>query len=66
MTMSKRFSHRTTVSARKPASFWQEKHDTVVILVLGFSSCQNKVKNMKAVLAFCELHKGSGTSNKNK
>ena len=43
-TTSTRFSHRT-VSARKPASFWREKRDTVVILVRGFarmSSCQNK------------------------
>ena len=41
---STRFSHRTTVRARKPASFWREKRDTVVILVRGFAkmlSCQN-------------------------
>ena len=44
-TTSTRFSHRTTLSARKPASFWREKRDTVVILVRGFAkmlSCQNK------------------------
>jgi len=37
-----RFSHRTTLSARKPTSFWRE---TVVILVRGFAkmlSRQNK------------------------
>ena len=39
-----RFSQRTTLSARKPASFWREKRDTVIILVRGFAkllSCQN-------------------------
>ena len=44
-TTSTRFSHSTTLSARKPASFWWEKRDTVVILVRGFAkmlSCQNK------------------------
>ena len=44
-TTSTRFSHRTTLSARKPASFWREKGDTVVILVRGFAkmlSCHNK------------------------
>ena len=35
--MSMRFSHRTTVVARKPWSFWQEKLDTMVILVQGFA-----------------------------
>ena len=42
---STRFSHRTTLSARKPASFWREKRDTIVILVQGFAkmlSCLNK------------------------
>ena len=34
---STRFSHRTTSSAGKPASFWREKRDTVVILVRGFA-----------------------------
>ena len=34
-TTSTRFSHdRATLSARKPASFWREKRDTVVILHL--------------------------------
>ena len=44
-TTSTKFSHRKTLSARKPASFWREKRVTVVILVRGFakmSSCQNK------------------------
>mgnify|MGYP000677641609 CR=1 FL=1 len=45
-TTSTRFSHRTTLSARKPMSFWREKRDTaVVILVRGFAkmlSSQNK------------------------
>ena len=44
-TTSTRFSHKTTVRARKPALFWRENRDTVVILVRGFakmSSCQNK------------------------
>ena len=44
-TTSTKFSHSTTVSARKPASFWREKRVTVVILVRDFakmSSCQNK------------------------
>ena len=36
-TMSTRFSHRTTVSMHKPASFWQEKRDTVIILVQGLA-----------------------------
>ena len=42
---STRFSHRKILSARKPASFWWEIRDTVVILVRGFSKmlwCQNK------------------------
>ena len=45
MTPNTRFCHRTTVTARKPASFWQEKRDIVVILVRDFarmSSSQNK------------------------
>ena len=43
-TTSTRFS-RATMSARKPASFWREKRDIVVILAQGFAkmlSCQNK------------------------
>ena len=43
-TTNTRFSHRATLSARKPASFWREKRDAVVILVRGFAkmlSCQN-------------------------
>ena len=45
MTMSTRFSHRTTEIVYKPASFLQEKDDTIVILVQGSAkmlSCQNK------------------------
>ena len=45
MTRSMRFSHGTTLSMRKPASFWRETCDTVIILVQGFAkmlSCQNK------------------------
>jgi len=40
-----RFSHRTTVSTPKLASFWQEKHGMAIILVQGFAktlSCQDK------------------------
>ena len=43
--MSMRFSHRITLGAHKSASFWREKHDTIVILVRGFAkmlSSQNK------------------------
>ena len=44
-TTSTTCSHRTTLSARKPTSFWREKRDTVVILVRGFAkmlSSENK------------------------
>ena len=44
---STRFSHGTTLSARKPVSFWQGKRDIVVILVQGFAkmlSCQIKLR----------------------
>ena len=34
---STRFSHRKILSARKPASFWLEIRDTVVILVRGLA-----------------------------
>ena len=43
------------VSARKPASFWREKRDTVVILVRGFPkmlSCQNKSRTRLQVWDF--------------
>ena len=43
-TTSTIFWHRTTLSARKPASFWREKRDAVVILVRDFAkmlSCLN-------------------------
>lgn len=45
VTMSVRFSHRTTVSTPKLASFWQEKHGMAIIFVQGFAkmlSCQDK------------------------
>ena len=54
-TTSTKFSHSTTVSARKPASFWREKRDTVVILVRDFakkSSCQNKSTTGKQFCIF--------------
>ena len=35
--LSSTFSHKTIVRACKPASFWQEKCDTVFILVQGFA-----------------------------
>ena len=49
-----RFSHRTTVSARKPASFSREKRDTPSSLSTSF--CKNiavskQVKNTIAVLS---------------
>ena len=40
----------TTLRARKPASFWREKRDTVAILVRGFAktlSCQNKSRPLE-------------------
>ena len=53
---------------RKPASFWREKRDTVVILLRDFAKnvvVSKKVKNTVAVLAFFDQQKGSVTSNKN-
>ena len=50
MTTSTRF-----MSARKPASFWREKRDTVVILAQGFAkmlSCQNKSRTRLQFLLF--------------
>ena len=44
-TTSTRFPRVTTVSARKPASFWRENRDSVVILAGDLTemlSCQNK------------------------
>ena len=69
MTTSTRFSHRTTVSARKPASFWREKRDQYRHH-FSKSFCQNvvvskQVNNKVAVLAFFHQQKGSVTSNKN-
>ena len=67
--MSMRFFHRTTLSACKAGSFWQEKRDTVIILPQGFAkmlSCMSKqVKNTAAVSAFFNGQKCSVTSNKN-
>ena len=66
--MSMRFSHRTTLSARKPRSFWREKLDTVVILLRGFVKkvvVSKQVKNTVAALTFFDLQMGSVTSNKN-
>ena len=57
-----------TLSGCKTVSFWQEKRDTVVILVKGFTkmlSCQNKQRTRLAVLAFFNQRKGSDTSIKN-
>ena len=57
------------MSARKPASFWQEKRDTVVILVRGFAKnvvASKQVNNRVALLAFFDHQKGFVTSNKNK
>ena len=64
---STRFSHRTTVSTRKPASFWREKRETVVILLQGFTNVvvSKRVNNTVAVLAFFDQQKGPGNSNKN-
>ena len=67
-TTSTRFSRRTTLSVRKPASFWREKRDTVVILVRGFAKnvvVSKHGKNTVSVLALYDKQKGSVTSNKN-
>ena len=64
-TTSTKFCPGTTVSARKPASFWREKRGTVVILVRGFakmSSCQNKSPSGFGIF---RSGKGSVISNKN-
>ena len=45
-----RFCDRTAVSVHKPTSFWQEKLDTVIILVQGLAKmlpCQNKPRTQK-------------------
>ena len=54
--MSMRFSHRTTLSARKLASFWQEKHRFITRF------CKNvvvskQVKITISVLAFFDSQK---------
>ena len=58
---SRRFSRRTTLSARKSASFWREKLD------FNTRFCRNvvvskQVKNTVAVYAFFDQQKGSGNS----
>ena len=55
------FFLRITVSARKPASFWREKCDTVVIFTARF--CKNvdgthQVKNTVGVLTFFDQQNG--------
>ena len=66
-TASSIFSHSSTLSAPKPASFWREKRGTIVILVRGFlkKCCRVKTSqvNTIAVLAFFDLQ-GSDTSYK--
>ena len=66
-TASSIFSHSSTLSAPKPASFWREKRGTIVILVRGFfkKCCRVKTSQLNtiAVLAFFELQ-GSDTSYK--
>ena len=55
------------MSARKPASFWREKLDTVVILVRGFAKMLIRVKTSQehlSVLTVFDQQKGSVTSNK--
>ena len=39
---------RTTLSARKPASFWREKLDTVFILLRGFAKVISSAKTSRA------------------
>ena len=68
-TMSTRFPHRNTLSACKPASFWQEKRDAVIILVQGFAQnvvVSKQFKNTLIGLAFFDQQKGSVPFNKNK
>ena len=54
------------MSARKPASFWREKRDAVVILVRVFAKIveSKQVNNTVAVFPFFGEQKGSVTSNK--
>ena len=42
--MSTTFFHRTTMSERKPTSFWQEQRDTVIILLQGFANILSLLK----------------------
>ena len=64
MRTSKRFSHRTTVSMRKPASFLKEKRDSVVILVQGFAKMLSKQVTSSRFGIF-QSAKGSVISNNN-
>ena len=50
--MTLRFSHRTTLSVRKPVSFWQEKCDTVVILLQGFPKNSRRSESLCLRLEF--------------
>ena len=68
ISMSTKLSHRMTLSVCKPASFWQEKRDTDVILVWRFAKnvvVSKEVKNMAAVLAYFDRKNGSFTSYNN-
>ena len=63
-----RFSLRITASVRKPASYWREKRDTIVILVRGFAimlSCQNKPRTRLQFWHFSISKRRSVTSKKN-
>lgn len=63
-----RFSQIKTLRVYKPASFWWEKRNTVVIFVrrLGKNVVMTKpIKNTVAVLTFFSPQKGSVTSNQN-
>ena len=52
-------SHRTTVSAREPASFWRKKRESKSVVV------SKQVKKFVTVLAFFDQQKGLVSSNKN-
>ena len=58
-----RLSHRTTLSTRKPVSFWWEKHDSVVTLVQGFAKCCHVITSQEHGGSFGI--KAQVTSNKN-
>jgi len=63
-----RFSQRKTLTVYKPASFWWEKRNTVVVFVRGLGKnvvVTKPIKNTVAVLIFFNQQKGSVTSNQN-